>query len=438
MRLRERGVRFQRRRTVAAIVGAVLALGSFRPAQTSLSWLRTRQVRCVLRDCSPKGSIPRELFKYHHDLGCGGASAPIRIYRVHRFQRANEPDQHRVRGRRAHFRRREEWRHQGLRQPQRHHAHQLQCPSTKRPQLLGPGLLGLALDPSLTNPSLPSRPWVYVLYTYDHILGSPTAPPRWGDTCPTPPGPTTDGCVVSGRLSRFTVSGTTISNPETVLIEDWCQQFPSHSNGNLAFGPDGALYVSAGDGASFNVADYGQLGGTSGNPPPTAQNPCADPLQEGGALRSQDLRTEPVDGGGATYADAVAQDAPIAWYRMGEPSGTNAADEIGSNDGTYVNTPTLDVTGALTGDSDDGRHVQRHRRVRNDPTWQPRHHRCRHGRGVGQVGVRGWSHRRSPGYQSIRGLRHGRREHPVRKSQVSTIVTSTAPLTTGSGTRRGD
>ena len=160
------------------------------------------------------------------------------------------------------------------------------------------GLLGLTLDPSLTNPSLPSRPWVYVLYTYDHILGSPTAPPRWGDTCPTPPGPTTDGCVVSGRLSRFTVSGTTISGPETVLIEDWCQQFPSHSQGNLAFGPDGALYVSSGDGASFNVVDYGQLGGTSGTPPPTPQNPCADPAQEGGALRSQDLRTEPAGGGG--------------------------------------------------------------------------------------------------------------------------------------------
>ena len=34
------------------------------------------------------------------------------------------------------------------------------------------GLLGLALDPSLTNPALPLRPWVYVLYAYDHILGS--------------------------------------------------------------------------------------------------------------------------------------------------------------------------------------------------------------------------------------------------------------------------
>ena len=215
------------------------------------------------------------------------------------------------------------------------------------------GLLGLALDPSLTNPALPSRPWIYVLYAYDHILGNPTAPPRWGDTCPSPPGPTTDGCVVSGRLSRFTVSGTTISGPENVLIEDWCQQFPSHSQGNLAFGPDGALYVSAGDGASFNVVDYGQLGGTSGTPPPTAQNPCSDPALEGGALRSQDLRTEPVGGGGgASYADAVAQDTPIAWYRMGEPSGA-VVDQTGGSDGTAFGGVTRDIPGPI-GASDDG------------------------------------------------------------------------------------
>ena len=214
------------------------------------------------------------------------------------------------------------------------------------------GLLGLALDPSLTNPALPSRPWVYVLYTYDHILGSPTAPPRWGDTCPSPPGATTDGCVVSGRLARFSVSGTTIANTETVLIEDWCQQFPSHSLGNLAFGPDGALYVSAGDGASFNVVDYGQLGGTSGTPPPTPQNPCADPVQEGGALRSQDLLTEPTGGGGGDYVNAVTQDAPIAWYRMGEPSGA-VVDQTGGTAGTALGGVTRDVAGPI-GASDDG------------------------------------------------------------------------------------
>ena len=157
------------------------------------------------------------------------------------------------------------------------------------------GLLGLALAPNF-----PADPHVYVLYTHDAAIGG--AAPRWGrtgilsDPCPTPPGATADGCVVSGRLSRLqadTTNNTMIGN-EQVLIEDWCQQYPSHSVGDLAFGADGALYVSGGDGASFNFADYGQ----DGNP----LNPCGDPpggvgaaltppTAEGGALRSQDLRT---------------------------------------------------------------------------------------------------------------------------------------------------
>ncbi len=158
------------------------------------------------------------------------------------------------------------------------------------------GLLGLALDPSLTGGS-GNGSYVYVLYSYDHILGSSTPAPRWGDTCPTPPGPVTDGCVVSNRLSRFAVSGDTINGPEHVLVEDWCQQFPSHTAGSIVFGPDGALYASAGDGANFNGVDYGQRGGTT-NPVITPANPCGDPpggvltapTAEGGALRAQSVR----------------------------------------------------------------------------------------------------------------------------------------------------
>jgi glucose/arabinose dehydrogenase len=146
------------------------------------------------------------------------------------------------------------------------------------------GLLGLVLDPNF-----PATPYVYVLYTFDAAIGG--AAPRWGDACPTPPGPTADGCVVSGRLSRLDASGN-----EQVLIEDWCQQYPSHSIGDLAFGPDGALYVSGGDGASFNFTDYGQDGNPlnpCGDPPVPVGGAQTPPTAEGGALRSQSVRRPP-------------------------------------------------------------------------------------------------------------------------------------------------
>jgi glucose/arabinose dehydrogenase len=150
------------------------------------------------------------------------------------------------------------------------------------------GMLGLALDPGFTT----GRPYVYVLYTFDAPIGG--SPPTWGDTCPTPPGPTGDGCVVSARLSRLTANGNQMTGPEQVLINDWCQQYPSHSIGSLAFGGDGALYVSGGDGASFNFADWGQDGNPlnpCGDPPGGVGAQLSPPTAEGGALRSQDLRT---------------------------------------------------------------------------------------------------------------------------------------------------
>src|SRR5688572_10613544 len=93
-----------------------------------------------------------------------------------------------------------------------------------------------------------------------------------------------------------------MTGTEQVFLHDWCQQYPSHSIGDMRFGPDGALYVSSGDGASYSAVDYGQLG--------TPPNPCADPPggtmtppgAEGGALRSQDVRT---------LADATGLDGTI-------------------------------------------------------------------------------------------------------------------------------
>ena len=52
-----------------------------------------------------------------------------------------------------------------------------------------------------------------------------------------------------------------------------------------------------------------------------------------------------------SYRDAVVSTLGLVGYwRLGEASGTVAADETGANPGTYVNTPTLGVTGLLAGD----------------------------------------------------------------------------------------
>ena len=173
------------------------------------------------------------------------------------------------------------------------------------------GLLGLAV-----HPSFPAENYLYLLYSWDDH--------GWNDNCLDPPGQNDDGCVINGRLSRFQVNSSNQQvGSESILIAGrWCQQYSSHSIGHLEFGLDGKLYVSAGDGASYIFADYGQGGGDAGSPTPA--NPCGDPpvpigtlptlpTAEGGALRSQDLRTS---------ADATSYDGTI--LRL-EASGVAAA-----------------------------------------------------------------------------------------------------------------
>src|SRR5690348_5931161 len=125
------------------------------------------------------------------------------------------------------------------------------------------GLLGLAIDPKFDS----GRPYIYVMYTYDKDPNS-TRFPAWNDNCPDPPGADSFGCPALGRLSRIDPDGT-----EHVLIQDWCAVYSTHTIADLHFGPDGALYASAGDGASFTVADYGQGDSTKGTP----ANACGDP-----------------------------------------------------------------------------------------------------------------------------------------------------------------
>ena len=134
-------------------------------------------------------------------------------------------------------------------------------------------------------------------YVHDAAIGG-TAP-RWGQPGVSsdgalPAGGTGVGCVVSGRISRLQVSGETMTGAEQVLVEDFCQQYPSHAGGGLEFGPDGYLYYSGGEGASFGFTDYGQGGdpvNPCGDPPGGVGGSMSPPTAEGGKLRSQDFRS---------------------------------------------------------------------------------------------------------------------------------------------------
>lgn len=141
------------------------------------------------------------------------------------------------------------------------------------------GLIGMAL-----HPNFPEDPRVYVTYTYDAPIG--VRAPVYND-CENADDRVNNACIVSGNLSVLTArsdksQGLAMVGEERVLINEWCQKFPGHSIGDVGFGADGALYVSGGDGADASSADYGQFD----------EGACGDPENEGGALRSQDLRTE--------------------------------------------------------------------------------------------------------------------------------------------------
>ncbi|MEM8908642.1 MAG: PQQ-dependent sugar dehydrogenase [Bacteroidota bacterium] len=87
------------------------------------------------------------------------------------------------------------------------------------------GLLGLAFDPDYSN-----NGYFYVNYTYD-------------------PGPGLDRT----RIARYTVDAndSNIADPNSALtILEFEQDFSNHNGGDIAFGPDGMLYIGVGDGGS--------------------------------------------------------------------------------------------------------------------------------------------------------------------------------------------
>lgn len=195
------------------------------------------------------------------------------------------------------------------------------------------GLLGLALDPEFET----GRPYVYALYSFNHELGAPSmAMPEFpsvgtgvsayeGDECPVE-----NECIVSGRLVRLTAEGSHAKEAggepeEKVLLEEWCQQSSSHSIGDLSFGPEGALFVSGGDGALYDNADWGQYGNLCGDPPgEKGVDMPLTPEAEGGALRSQSLLRANGEVLLSGTIDRIDPDTGEGWPGNPEAASTNA------------------------------------------------------------------------------------------------------------------
>jgi hypothetical protein len=72
------------------------------------------------------------------------------------------------------------------------------------------------------------------------------------------------------------------------------------------------------------------------------------------------------------YADLIKGDGPVAYWRLGEPSDNTdgiAKDEIGLNDGSYLNGTTLGVSGAIPGDTNTAASFSSADRQKMDVPW---------------------------------------------------------------------
>ncbi len=84
------------------------------------------------------------------------------------------------------------------------------------------------------HPNFPATPYVYVYYVRDAPIGG-TAPagPGATDAARTRRAAPTTAASSAVACRKLTASGNTITS-EQVLVEDWCQQYPSHAGGGLA------------------------------------------------------------------------------------------------------------------------------------------------------------------------------------------------------------
>jgi glucose/arabinose dehydrogenase len=114
------------------------------------------------------------------------------------------------------------------------------------------GLIGLAVDPQFL-----SNGYLYLSYTYENSPGANIAGEKTGRIVRV----TVDGDVAS-ESSKLILVGSVGGNALTPSCDNYTEIVDcipsdslSHSVGGLRFGPDGMLYATTGDGASFDYVD---------------------------------------------------------------------------------------------------------------------------------------------------------------------------------------
>ncbi len=156
---------------------------------------------------------------------------------------------------------------------------------------------GMALDPDFPATALRLRP----LHLRRRLGGTA---PRWGapqlraTPVRRPPGPTADGCVVSGRLSRLTASGNTMTGVEQVADQRLVPAVPQPLDRRPGLRRRRRALRQRRRGRQLpqrRLRPDGEPAQPCGDPPGGVGGGMTPPTAEGGALRAQDVRTAPAD-----------------------------------------------------------------------------------------------------------------------------------------------
>ena len=171
----------------------------------------------------------------------------------------------------------------------------------ERPNFDERGLLGLAFHPDFENAAQPGHRRFYVFYS----APSPNAP-----------GTAADPVDCRSIIAEYRASATDpdVADPLSarILLSFDKPQF-NHNGGQLAFGPDGLLYIGTGDGGSSNDNNAGHTGGSAARPTGALGN-----AQDLTRLLGKILRIDPLGTNGPGGAYGIPAGNPYATSPGGE------------------------------------------------------------------------------------------------------------------------